>query len=319
MARQARRHRQGQRRRRRGRDGEVARRAAGALRRDGVGACTSPRGTRSRSARRSSPSTTAAIVGPRGRRPPTPPAEDVEEGLIGGTTSTGRTAVLVGYGVKQTEAKRRPRSTPAPLPAQEPGRRAGPGRYPWRARLAKPPVRKLAKDLGVDLGSVTPTGDGRRRHPRRRRGGRRGRAATTAHRRTTAGAGRARDPRAHQGRAQDDRAGDGRLGVHRPARHRVGHRRRHRDDGARRAAQEATRSSATSRSPRSSSSPRRCAWPCAATPGQRDLGRGRAGDRAQALRQPRHRRRHPARPRRPEHQGRRPDVDASSSPRRSAR
>ena len=26
--------------------------------------------------------------------------------------------------------------------------------------LAKPPVRKLAKDLGVDLGSVTPTGDG---------------------------------------------------------------------------------------------------------------------------------------------------------------
>ena len=31
------------------------------------------------------------------------------EGLIGGTTSTGRTAVLVGYGIKQTEAVRRPR------------------------------------------------------------------------------------------------------------------------------------------------------------------------------------------------------------------
>ena len=32
---------------------------------------------------------------------------------------------------------------------------------PERARaLAKPPVRKLAKDLGVDLGAVTPTGEG---------------------------------------------------------------------------------------------------------------------------------------------------------------
>ena len=36
------------------------------------------------------------------------PEEEIGEGLIGGTTSTGRTAVLVGYGVKQTEAKRRP-------------------------------------------------------------------------------------------------------------------------------------------------------------------------------------------------------------------
>jgi pyruvate dehydrogenase E2 component (dihydrolipoamide acetyltransferase) len=81
-----------------------------------------------------------------------PPAEDVEEGLIGGTTSTGRTAVLVGYGVKQTEAKRRPRSMPASQPEAPTGERL-------RA-LAKPPVRKLAKDLGVDLGSVAPTGDG---------------------------------------------------------------------------------------------------------------------------------------------------------------
>ena len=95
--------------------------------------------------------------------PPTPPAEDVEEGLIGGTTSTGRTAVLVGYGVKQTEAKRRPRSTPAPLPAEGPDQ-PGPGPETLtgeRVRaLAKPPVRKLAKDLGIDLASVTPTGDG---------------------------------------------------------------------------------------------------------------------------------------------------------------
>ena len=106
-----------------------------------------------------------------------PAAEDIDEGMIGGTTSTGRTAVLVGYGVKQTEAKRRPRShaaarrpaepaatrprRPAPLRAVPgvgtPGRA---GRRSPPAGPAKPPVRKLAKDLGVDLGSVTPTGEG---------------------------------------------------------------------------------------------------------------------------------------------------------------
>ena len=61
--------------------------------------------------------------------------EAIEEGKIGGTTSTGRTAVLVGYGVKQTEAKRRPRKPGAqPAAAQgsapaafRPGR-TGPGR-----------------------------------------------------------------------------------------------------------------------------------------------------------------------------------------------
>ncbi|MEP6797855.1 MAG: dihydrolipoamide acetyltransferase family protein [Lapillicoccus sp.] len=154
-------------------------------------------------------------------------ADSIEEGKIGGTTSTGRTAVLVGYGVKQTEAKRRPRkgpdagasvdapagtpsapalrAAPAPaLPVSNPtefvpsssvavedqtsrsarmpgarpdngsvrsttvpvgtvplsgdpikGRAAGTGRA-----LAKPPVRKLAKDLGVDLDAVVGTGDG---------------------------------------------------------------------------------------------------------------------------------------------------------------
>ncbi|MEO7423384.1 MAG: dihydrolipoamide acetyltransferase family protein, partial [Ornithinibacter sp.] len=111
--------------------------------------------------------------------------EEVAEGLIGGTTSTGRTAVLVGYGVKQTEAKRRPRvslttrrpeehdpplppATPAsPPPAPTPTReqstdRSGVHATDGGAReraLAKPPVRKLAKDLGVDLASVTATGE----------------------------------------------------------------------------------------------------------------------------------------------------------------
>ena len=85
----------------------------------------------------------------------------VEEGLIGGTTSTGRTAVLVGYGVKQTEAKRRPRSGRSPSDDAEVPPQPAPPLAPERVRaLAKPPVRKLAKDLGVDLATVTASGDG---------------------------------------------------------------------------------------------------------------------------------------------------------------
>ncbi|GGP40569.1 dihydrolipoamide acetyltransferase family protein [Streptomyces sindenensis] len=84
----------------------------------------------------------------------------------------GRTPVLVGYGVAESSTKRRPRKgaaaapeaaavaaavqaelnghgAPAPAPAVP----AGGGRP-----LAKPPVRKLAKDLGIDLATVVPTG-----------------------------------------------------------------------------------------------------------------------------------------------------------------
>ncbi|MFF0789981.1 dihydrolipoamide acetyltransferase family protein [Streptomyces spiralis] len=85
----------------------------------------------------------------------------------------GRQPVLVGYGVSTSATKRRPRkgqeaptpqaatalqselnghsapavTAPAPAPA------AGQDRP-----LAKPPVRKLAKDLGVDLTTVVPSG-----------------------------------------------------------------------------------------------------------------------------------------------------------------
>ncbi|MFF5214020.1 dihydrolipoamide acetyltransferase family protein [Micromonospora sp. NPDC000442] len=106
------------------------------------------------------------------------PAEGaVEPGLIGGPAPGGRTAVLVGYGPRTTAAKRRPRKatgpagntavptapvqpTPArivaapvtPAPAVNGNGRAG------GPVLAKPPVRKLAKDLGVDLASLTGSG-----------------------------------------------------------------------------------------------------------------------------------------------------------------
>ena len=104
--------------------------------------------------------------------------EEIEEGKIGGTTSTGRTAVLVGYGVKQTEAKRRPRragaqpeaapaapvAAPASVAAPAPTAPAAPATPAAREggvrALAKPPVRRFAKDLGVDLASVAGSGEG---------------------------------------------------------------------------------------------------------------------------------------------------------------
>ncbi|MEU7605089.1 dihydrolipoamide acetyltransferase family protein [Streptomyces sp. NPDC040724] len=101
----------------------------------------------------------------------------------------GRQPVLVGYGVSTASTKRRPRKPvagaaapsaapangtvpPAAVPAQPgagaqapasvtPVGTAQPNAQPTGERpLAKPPVRKLAKDLGIDLASVVPTGDG---------------------------------------------------------------------------------------------------------------------------------------------------------------
>jgi 2-oxoisovalerate dehydrogenase E2 component (dihydrolipoyl transacylase) len=150
--------------------------------------------------------------GPAPAPTPEPPPEAASSdepaaGLIGGAAPGGRTAVLVGYGPRTTEAKRRPRRTapvaataePAVSPVAEPvdhppllltapdagtkpvrhgglevGRQAeahalseaaasssavphGRGRL---RPLAKPPVRKYAKDLGVDLTTVTGSGDG---------------------------------------------------------------------------------------------------------------------------------------------------------------
>jgi pyruvate dehydrogenase E2 component (dihydrolipoamide acetyltransferase) len=133
----------------------------------------------------------------------TPPQEGaVEPGLIGGPAPGGRTSVLVGYGPRTTEAKRRPRKGAAvpnstgtaaaqasvqssfgvseakapevpaeeaelavPAEVPEPDTSATPvdlpGGPPLHVRaLAKPPVRKLAKDRGIDLREVTPTGPG---------------------------------------------------------------------------------------------------------------------------------------------------------------
>ncbi|NIH77539.1 dihydrolipoamide acetyltransferase family protein [Amycolatopsis viridis] len=77
---------------------------------------------------------------------------------------------LVGYGSKATEARRRPRkaaaaAAPAPAPAAAEAAPAPAAPAPESARggyvpLAKPPVRKLAKDLGVDLSTLTGSAEG---------------------------------------------------------------------------------------------------------------------------------------------------------------
>ena len=94
------------------------------------------------------------------------PAEGmVEPGLIGGSAPGGRTAVLVGYGPRTGPATRRARKAPTPTPdgaleAPGPARaeRAPSGAAASAKGRAKPPVRKLARDLGVDLAELTGSG-----------------------------------------------------------------------------------------------------------------------------------------------------------------
>jgi len=71
-------------------------------------------------------------------------------------------AVLVGYGIKGHGASRRRKGAPAsaapvPTPAQAP-RPASVPAASASSIIAKPPIRKLAKDLGVDLAEVLATG-----------------------------------------------------------------------------------------------------------------------------------------------------------------
>ncbi|MFF7970597.1 2-oxo acid dehydrogenase subunit E2 [Streptomyces sp. NPDC007905] len=74
----------------------------------------------------------------------------------------GRTPVLVGYGVAASSTKRRPRKGPevtVPAATQAVQTELNGHGAPAQSRpLAKPPVRKLAKDLGVDLATITPSG-----------------------------------------------------------------------------------------------------------------------------------------------------------------
>ncbi|HEV7957319.1 MAG: branched-chain alpha-keto acid dehydrogenase subunit [Microbacteriaceae bacterium] len=81
-------------------------------------------------------------------------------------------SVLVGYGLKGHVASRRNRGAAASAPSKRAADEAAPGADQHRAAprpssvpaasaftiIAKPPIRKLAKDLGVDLSLVSATG-----------------------------------------------------------------------------------------------------------------------------------------------------------------
>ena len=111
-------------------------------------------------------------------------ASELAATTTGAAPQAERTAVLVGYGVKQTEAKRRPRHTVAattpeehvvPVASARPGQLVAahatevpvatpepslrhPAGTPSAKVRAKPPVRKYAKDHGVDLTAIPGTG-----------------------------------------------------------------------------------------------------------------------------------------------------------------
>ncbi|MCK2236366.1 MULTISPECIES: dihydrolipoamide acetyltransferase family protein [unclassified Crossiella] len=103
-------------------------------------------------------------VDPGGAPAAEPPASD---GKIGEEMPGGRIATLVGYGPRTGSAKRRARkgSVPEPVVAQAPvavpvaapvvPEPVAAGGY---VPLAKPPVRKLAKELGVDLRALNGSG-----------------------------------------------------------------------------------------------------------------------------------------------------------------
>ncbi|MFI0510331.1 dihydrolipoamide acetyltransferase family protein [Streptomyces sp. WSLK1-5] len=116
-----------------------------------------------------------------GEAPETAPAPEAPVAPEAKPAGSGRQPVLVGYGVATSSTRRRPRKGPelpvqqasvtiqtelnghgpapvSPAPASSaPTVPAAPAAGLSRP-LAKPPVRKLAKDLGVDLSTVIPSG-----------------------------------------------------------------------------------------------------------------------------------------------------------------
>jgi len=90
------------------------------------------------------------------------PASEADQEL----QTAQRQSVLVGYGVSGERARRRKRLQPSdatPAPSANPAFEVTPGAVAATAEvdrpvLAKPPVRKLAKTLGVDLTAVVATG-----------------------------------------------------------------------------------------------------------------------------------------------------------------
>ncbi|MCQ9163808.1 MULTISPECIES: dihydrolipoamide acetyltransferase family protein [unclassified Arthrobacter] len=93
------------------------------------------------------------------------PAASTPAAPVGDVPAAGEMKPLVGSGPKADAVRRRPRAgaAPAPAPARVPAPNAtlagAPAGNGAAGRvLAKPPVRKAAKDLGINLADVSPTG-----------------------------------------------------------------------------------------------------------------------------------------------------------------
>jgi len=113
------------------------------------------------------------IIAVRGDGPASPPTgdagaaasvADTASSIDSETEAEKPGAVLVGYGAKGHVASRRSRgdaaapAATAPASATSPARLASVPASDSGPVIAKPPIRKLAKDLDVDLGAVTATG-----------------------------------------------------------------------------------------------------------------------------------------------------------------
>ena len=139
----------------------------------------SPRRPRSRPAARSSTATAAEGTGTRAWSPAGSDeiaAARADRAAEPQPEPAAREAVLVGYGLAEPATGRRGRTADgspaaAPRTAPSPRRRhraahavglaaTSSQREATRHALAKPPVRKLARELGVDLDSISPTGPG---------------------------------------------------------------------------------------------------------------------------------------------------------------
>jgi pyruvate dehydrogenase E2 component (dihydrolipoamide acetyltransferase) len=102
--------------------------------------------------------------------------DEIEAGATGDGAPGERVANLVGYGPRVTSGRRRPRKSQSaaatttaqlnqafsPVPAHSESLAAGPAfiASPGGKALAKPPVRKLARDLGIELSQVVGSGEG---------------------------------------------------------------------------------------------------------------------------------------------------------------
>ncbi|AUS78846.1 2-oxo acid dehydrogenase subunit E2 [Actinoalloteichus sp. AHMU CJ021] len=114
-----------------------------------------------------------------GDGPPSEADGSSSDAGAGQESDNGRVAALVGYGARTGPARRRTRKQAAPARPERPAASASPApatapapdpatapappeaeRRTGTVPLAKPPVRKLAKDLGVDLRSLRGSGPG---------------------------------------------------------------------------------------------------------------------------------------------------------------